>query len=275
MVPFTLAHPAAVLPLRRTQLVFSALVIGSVAPDLPYFLTLSDNLRSWHSVHGVFLFCLPVGLILLWLFHRVVKRPLVALAPEYVRVRISPEELEFRFGPWWRFLLIVASLLIGTFAHILWDGFTHDHGYFVKHWEWLSMPVISPLITRNHHMPLWRALQHWCSVIGVLAVMVTSAWYWIRKPVLADSVPQQFTSMRRMQILAAGLLLAAAIGVVAGLAAEGHHYWKWLLVKMTIVFISAMCAEVLLYSVAWHFQYRKKQKPHDRESEGLKVMAER
>ncbi|MEI5672079.1 MULTISPECIES: DUF4184 family protein [unclassified Nocardioides] len=38
-MPFTLVHPAAVLPLVRTPLVPSALVLGSVAPDLPYFVS--------------------------------------------------------------------------------------------------------------------------------------------------------------------------------------------------------------------------------------------
>ena len=35
-MPFTLAHPAAVLPLVRRPLVASALVAGAVAPDLLY-----------------------------------------------------------------------------------------------------------------------------------------------------------------------------------------------------------------------------------------------
>ena len=35
-MPFTLAHPAAVLPLCRRPLVASALVAGAVAPDLLY-----------------------------------------------------------------------------------------------------------------------------------------------------------------------------------------------------------------------------------------------
>ena len=39
-MPFTLAHPAAVLPFARTKLVFSALIAGALAPDVGYFLTL-------------------------------------------------------------------------------------------------------------------------------------------------------------------------------------------------------------------------------------------
>jgi hypothetical protein len=36
-LPFTGSHPAAVLPLLRTPLPASALVIGSLTPDLPYY----------------------------------------------------------------------------------------------------------------------------------------------------------------------------------------------------------------------------------------------
>ncbi|MEE2045837.1 DUF4184 family protein, partial [Nocardiopsis tropica] len=37
-MPFTLSHVAAVLPLARTRLPPAALVVGSVVPDLPYYL---------------------------------------------------------------------------------------------------------------------------------------------------------------------------------------------------------------------------------------------
>ena len=37
-MPFTGSHPAAVLPLLRTPLPASALVAGSIAPDVPFYL---------------------------------------------------------------------------------------------------------------------------------------------------------------------------------------------------------------------------------------------
>jgi hypothetical protein len=37
-VPFTPSHAAAVLPFLRTPLTASALVIGSITPDLPFYL---------------------------------------------------------------------------------------------------------------------------------------------------------------------------------------------------------------------------------------------
>lgn len=37
-MPFTGSHPAAVLPFLRTPLPASALVVGSIAPDVPFSL---------------------------------------------------------------------------------------------------------------------------------------------------------------------------------------------------------------------------------------------
>ena len=51
-MPFTGSHPAAVLPLMRWGLMPSALVIGSMVPDLPYFLPVPD-LGNTHSLIGL------------------------------------------------------------------------------------------------------------------------------------------------------------------------------------------------------------------------------
>lgn len=271
-MPFTLAHPAAVLPLRRTGLVFSALVVGSMAPDFPYFLSVSDAIRWGHSTRGVFLFCLPFGLLVLWLFHAGVKRPLLSLAPEFMRQRISKESLEFRFGPGSRLLLILASLLLGTITHILWDGFTHDHGYFVKHWALLSVPVMTYRV-----MPLWRALQGACSVLGVALVFGVAAWWWYRKPTVAEPVASEMTPKLRWFIVAVAGGLASLAGVAAGLGYLRLHGWKASLVEGVIVAISAGCVEILLFSLAWHANRSRaeKQKPLDREIQRLNVTAER
>lgn len=67
-MPFTLCHPAVVLPLheaarRRTSL--SALAIGSMAPNFVYCFSLGVSGGFTHSLAGVFLYCLPAGLVAL------------------------------------------------------------------------------------------------------------------------------------------------------------------------------------------------------------------
>lgn len=53
-MPLTLAHPAAVLPLRRCGLPMAALVIGSMMPDVPLFMRWSSGYQVSHSYTGVF-----------------------------------------------------------------------------------------------------------------------------------------------------------------------------------------------------------------------------
>ena len=57
-MPFTASHPAAILPFLRTPLPASALVAGSIAPDLPYYVPVDVPLpkpesRSRASVSSV------------------------------------------------------------------------------------------------------------------------------------------------------------------------------------------------------------------------------
>ena len=45
-MPFTPAHVAAALPFRRTRLIWSALIVGTIAPDLEYYVRLNADGRS-------------------------------------------------------------------------------------------------------------------------------------------------------------------------------------------------------------------------------------
>ncbi|NIK60359.1 DUF4184 family protein [Kribbella shirazensis] len=96
-MPFTLAHPAAVLPLFRQPFVVSALVAGAVAPDLLYVGPLYRIATQY--IHGNFTLTLThkvtsalwldplLKLLLLAVFNLVLKRPLVALAPPALAAR--------------------------------------------------------------------------------------------------------------------------------------------------------------------------------------------
>ena len=65
-MPFTLAHPAIVLPLAAKKLRMSAtgLVIGSMVPDFEYFIRMRTESKYSHTLAGLFWFDLPLGLLL-------------------------------------------------------------------------------------------------------------------------------------------------------------------------------------------------------------------
>ncbi len=66
-MPFTLAHPAAVIPLKKSTygryFSLSALIAGSIVPDLGYLVPLADFTGFSHSLGGIIVFGLPVGLL--------------------------------------------------------------------------------------------------------------------------------------------------------------------------------------------------------------------
>ena len=140
-MPFTLAHPAAVLPLVRRPLIASALVAGTVAPDLLYvdplyrFATQQINgnltLTLTHKFSSAFWIDPLIALLLLAIFNLVLKRPLVALAPSALAARL-PAVSTLRVPPLRLLLWTVISAVIGAFTHVLWDSFTHGDGYFVR-----------------------------------------------------------------------------------------------------------------------------------------------
>ncbi|WP_309114888.1 DUF4184 family protein [Saccharothrix sp.] len=126
-MPFTVSHVAAVILFARRPLVPSALVVGSMAPDLPYFAAI----RPWggeltHTWWGVALVDVPITLVALLLYRAVLHEPVMALVPEPVRAKAAGLPAP-RFGP-----ALLVSALIGALTHVLWDGFTHSDGWALR-----------------------------------------------------------------------------------------------------------------------------------------------
>src|SRR5580704_6496880 len=81
-MPWTFAHPAAVLPLRPLRaLPFGALIAGSCVPDLGYYVERRELAALAHTAPGLVLVCLPAGLAVFALA-RFLHRPVASLLPE-------------------------------------------------------------------------------------------------------------------------------------------------------------------------------------------------
>lgn len=170
-MPFTLAHPAAVLPLARSRLPFPALVVGAMAPDLEYMLRLDTQSAISHTLPGLFIFCVPAGLVVLCLYARLPKAPLLALLPHVLRSRFARTTNATRSGPP-GLAVTLCALLVGAATHLLWDAFTHADGWAVAHLPFLRWPVLeTPLGSPR----VYRVLQHASSLAG-LAVIAYAAW---------------------------------------------------------------------------------------------------
>ncbi|CAN5287528.1 DUF4184 family protein [soil metagenome] len=169
-MPFTLSHPAAVLPFLRTPLLPAALVIGSMIPDLPYFLPVGIPRGLTHSLVGSFTIDLAMGLIAFAVWRFVLRAPLRDFSPRWLRGRWHPD---VRAAGVIRTIgLLVLSLLVGIVTHQVWDSFTHPDGWVVLRVGFLRGQLGSNTVSH------WA--QYASSVSGLL-VLVIWAILWIRR----------------------------------------------------------------------------------------------
>jgi hypothetical protein len=233
-MPFTFAHPAAVLPLRRRfkQLTTVPLVVGSVAPDLPYYVPMRVTRLMWdtHTLVGVFWLDLPIGMAVL-LFGFMFRRPLTALLTPRARALCLQSVQHFRDQPL-HWVWAPFAIVVGAWTHLLWDSFTHDNGWLVRRVSALSAPITFAGYTGS----LCHVLQYVCSIAGLLIL-----WIWFRRlptPPVEQPNPGATSSSARTTLFVVICAAAAAIGGYRGARAvlEGHAYYHVLYLLLTSAF---------------------------------------
>ena len=169
-MPFTLSHPVAVLPFlagarARGPLVASALIAGSMAPDLPFF---ADSLlpgvhrqgRLTHRWWAVPTVDVALAGVLVAGWHGLLREPLVGLLPE--RWARAADAMTARGGAGTgpgRAGWFAVSAAVGAATHVGWDGFTHEGRYGV-----VLLPVLD---TRVAGLPLYTVLQYGSSAVAL------------------------------------------------------------------------------------------------------------
>ena len=195
-MPYPFAHPAAVLPLARPLGRFavpSALAIGSIVPDLWYFVPFVSRADS-HGGAAFLWFALPVGLLVYVVFHLVLKEPLIAL--------LSPKLGAFTLPglparPWYA---VVVSLLVGALTHVVWDALTHS----------------------NTHDEGVNWIQHANTAAGT-AILAIWVWTKLRRVPAKEALVSPFARLCAFLLMAGAAAISALwsadIGVVNDLAA--------------------------------------------------------
>ncbi|SFF24047.1 protein of unknown function [Actinacidiphila alni] len=227
-MPLTFSHPAAVLPLFRDgrgrgRLIASALVAGSMAPDVPYF---TDSLLPGTFGYGTFTHSLPgvvtadvalaAAMVAGW--HWLLREPLVALLPrrwagaadELTAPRSRPR---LPAGAAW----FVVSAVAGAATHVGWDDFTHPGRAGVR-----LLPVLNRTVGSE---PLYHLLQYASSVAG-LGVL---AWYVPRALRRADRTPrtEQPRAVRRLRLSIRARTAALALIGAAAVAGAAQRLARW------------------------------------------------
>ena len=169
-MPFTFSHPAIVLPLTylpKKCFSLTGLIIGSLIPDFEYFLRMKVKSNYSHTLDGLFWFDLSLGLLLAFVFHNIVRNSLFDNLPKFFKSRFYVFK-QFHWNSYFKknWLVVLISILIGASSHVLWDSFTHEHGYFVQ-----TIPTLTNTIDLFGRQILFlKILQHSSTIIGGLVI---------------------------------------------------------------------------------------------------------
>ena len=227
-MPFTVSHAAAVLPLRKLNLISSAFIVGSMAPDFPYIIGNTEYRGLGHQFPGVIEFTIPASLLALWLFHSIIKRPILGLLPASMQERLRGQTADFNFGGASRFLAILASISLGILSHLAWDSFTHAYTWPWRRFAWLRGFVHIPFV--HHRLQVFAALQYSSTIAGMLALAIwVVLWYRRSAPgvrVSPKSPPKSHfglaVAMFAIAAIAGTVRAALIIGLPASLGRADH-----------------------------------------------------
>jgi hypothetical protein len=238
-MPFTISHIAAVLPLRRRcgVDVFAALAIGSMTPDLHYFLPgLREHwpLPSHHPI-SIPLFCVPAGFLLWWLW-----RPL--WAPMVPGHDTAPPPTAWR---------IMLALAFGALTHLAWDACTHGNYGLGLVLPELGQPLF---LLGSAAISTANLLQYTSSLVGLL-LLALAAWPARRRFIdsLRAGVP---TSVLVMSLLAASTLTAGVTFAVIWQTGDDASQLRHTLRLTAWNGLSAPMVMLMAYPLVWRWRAR-------------------
>lgn len=246
-MPFTPAHPAILLPARvfpKKYFSWTALLIGSMVPDMEYFLFMTPASRISHTLYGIINFNLPVTLLLAMAWHQFAG-PVILRALPFFRnfyTTIHQDYAGWLAKHWHIFL---SSALIGIASHLILDGACHREGFIVQRISYLQQPapVLGIYIYRCY------ALWYMLSAIGLVIMTFATVDFY---KLLRSENWKQFWSMRgfMFRVIAVAAVIASA-RIFFGL--------KWNVIRHLIMIILGS----ILYSgmvVTFYERYLKREK---------------
>jgi hypothetical protein len=262
-MPFTLSHPAVVVSLAKFGLPLSALVVGSVVPDLPTYLGLSHHTRNLtHSALGIVLVCVPVGLVTLSVFHRLLKLPLLSLLPENHQQRLAPLARNFHFLPLPQLGVITTALFVGSLSHLVWDEFTSTNRVTEEYLPFFTTPIS---VFSSGPIPLVIILNYLCSIMGLGYLTYSYVQWFNRAPVELIDVPIQFSQTTRRRLITSMSLVAVVTCLISmrqSSEASVHFSGGVIYGAMRQIIVAACTAlgiQIVLFSLVWHWlNYQKK-----------------
>jgi hypothetical protein len=169
-MPFTLSHPAIILPFAyvpRRFISMTGLIVGSMMPDFESLVWMKADKAFSHTWWGILWFCLPVGLILCFLYHNLVRDLFISHMPKPLQLKL----IRFQNYPWnekfaSNWFIILLSLALGAASHLFWDGFSHFNSFFSD-----SVPGVNQNVQiGDQDLELPFLIQYINSIVGLLII---------------------------------------------------------------------------------------------------------
>lgn len=256
-MPFTVSHVAAVLPGARTALPTAALVVGAMAPDIPYFLPRGPWSLPTHTIGGVLLWAPLLGLVAVVAWYLLVARAAYAWAPQPLRQRLPARATaDDRLGSVGAVALVYVALAIGAATHVMWDAFTHNDGWVVER---------VPALTRSIEwlpgdLAAYRWAQYASSVLGMAILLWWVARWWRTTPARDTGESAAVSDAARWSVVAAVTaagLAAAAYASSPYLVGEEALNLRRAVFKAITVGGSTVALAVLLVAIGWTAAQRR------------------
>lgn len=251
-MPFTFAHPAIVLPcgIKHTKYIdFTTIVIGTMAPDFEYFINFRPIQIVGHTLLGQIYLNLPITIILAFIYHYILKEAVITNVPKPFCDRYY-----YLVGRRWRisslskFLVVCYSALLGAFTHLMWDGFTHENGFFV-----VKIKLLSEYVNiLNFKVPIYKILQHGSTLLGFLTIMIYMFVIQNRKVNIDNHMPaSKFTKIKYWSgIIVIGMIIL----VIMIFQQESFSIGGFI-----VIFINSMFIGLMIMSLASRLRaYQKK-----------------
>ncbi|EMB14472.1 DUF4184 family protein [Rhodopirellula europaea] len=252
-MPFTPTHVAAAIPIAwmaKWRLPFSALAIGCMVPDAGVFFPMLFDYESFHSIRGLFIDCVPVGVAAYFVYHLLIKQPAVELLPGPLRTRVRPIADRPVSVEWQSILLVAICVLVGASTHVFWDSFTHQHRWG----SMIALPFLSSeAFSLSDRSVRWYAVAQHLSSLFLLPPMGVFALRWLWKQ------PEGSPEPKRTRIPD---LVTLSVMAVASLMMLVHASWVYAvhsdygvafaLRQSVMIFGALMLIALVLYSVVMH-----------------------
>jgi len=124
-VSFTFSHIVAILPITEMQTTnghslfdVTALVVGSMAPDFEFFIQMKPvkitmDIPIGHTIRGMFYYNLPLCFLFAWIFHRIIKIPLLLHLPQPLVEQYAMHAFQkWEINSWESFMIFCYSAIL-------------------------------------------------------------------------------------------------------------------------------------------------------------------